>query len=323
MGDYSRNSSLRSSDKYSNLMSFLESQDTATKLTFLDNISPDPEALGAYSEAKVKLITLKLELEEAHKTVDSLKLMLDKQKFTNEEQERVWQDKLNRELTKQQKSYEEALEKNVLFIESLLKEKEQRLKLINELQMQLNNNEENYKSQIAALHEYYKKELKKSKDAWVTTEKLKREKWQKDKAKEIKELTARGLEPEITRLVNDNRQRLEEKEQKYRGEMKALKEELETKYNDEIKRVRDNLNYKHDQMIEKEREIYSNRIKELTANQEMEIKSIRNRWNQELFDEKSKLESMYKEEIRLWQEKARNAEFQLKQQKETIEITYL
>jgi hypothetical protein len=76
-------------------------------------------------------------------------------------------------------------------------------------------------------------------------------------------------------------------------------------------------------MIEKEREIYSNRIKELTANQEMEIKTIRNRWNQELLDEKSKLESMYKEEIRMWQEKARNAEFQLKQQKETIEITYL
>lgn len=76
-------------------------------------------------------------------------------------------------------------------------------------------------------------------------------------------------------------------------------------------------------MIEKEREIYSNRIKELTASQEMEIKTIRNRWNQELLDEKSKLESMYKEEIHMWQEKARNAEFQLKQQKEAIEITYL
>lgn len=234
MEGYSRDSSIRSSSKYSNLMSFLESQDTATKMTFLDNISPDPEALGAYSEAKVKLITLKLELEEAHKTIDSLKLMLDKQKFTNEEQERVWKDKLNRELIKQQKTYEEALEKNVLFIESLLKEKEQRLKLINELQTQLNSNEENYKSQIAALHEYYKKELKKSKDAWVTTEKIKREKWQKDKAKEIKELTARGLEPEITRLVNDNRQRLEEKDQKNRSELKALREELETKYSDEI-----------------------------------------------------------------------------------------
>lgn len=64
------------------------------------------------------------------------------------------------------------------------------------------------------------------------------------------------------------------------------------------------MNYKHDQMMEKEREIFSNRVKEMTQNQERELTAMRGRWNQEITDERNRLENYYLEEIKLWKNKA-------------------
>ena len=40
-------------------------------------------------------------------------------------------------------------------------------------------------------------ELKKNKDAWVAAEKVRKEKWEKEKIHEIRAQTVKGLEPEI------------------------------------------------------------------------------------------------------------------------------
>jgi 5-azacytidine-induced protein 1 len=227
-------SSIRKSIKVSNLMDFLDSQDTESKLSFLDSISPDPDTLSVYTETKAKMINLKLEVEEANKTIETLQGLITKLKYQNEELERSWQDKLERKLQQQQKTYDEALEKNVNFIESLLKEKEQRLKYINELNSQVLQSEQNLKNKVNLLQESHKKEMKKAKDHWATSEKVRREKWEKEKTKEIKEMTARGLEPEINRIISDHRKILEEKEENQRKELKLVKESLENKHSEEI-----------------------------------------------------------------------------------------
>ena len=69
--------------------------------------------------------------------------------------------------------------------------------------------------------------------------------------------------------------------------------------------------------MEKEREMYSNRINDYSRNQEQEIQTIRNRWNQELQDERSKIEFHYQSEIALWQERARQSEKKLKEFKDS------
>jgi gas vesicle protein len=72
------------------------------------------------------------------------------------------------------------------------------------------------------------------------------------------------------------------------------------------------MNAKHDAIIDKERELYSNRIKDYCNAQELEIQNIRTRWNQELNDERARIEQQYKDEIRIWQERAKIAEEKLK-----------
>lgn len=45
------------------------------------------------------------------------------------------------------------------------------------------------------------KELAKNKQNWMATERLKREAWEKEKVKEIKEMTVKGLQPEVERIL--------------------------------------------------------------------------------------------------------------------------
>jgi 5-azacytidine-induced protein 1 len=51
-------------------------------------------------------------------------------------------------------------------------------------------------------------ELKKNKDAWVASEKVRREKWEREKIAEIRAQTVKGLEPEIQRIVERNKEEL-------------------------------------------------------------------------------------------------------------------
>jgi 5-azacytidine-induced protein 1 len=222
--------------KLSELLNFLEIQEKHEKV---ENFCLDSsEAFSDYSSVKVKIMNLKLELEEANKIIDSLKLLLDKQKFEQEAQERFWQDKLKRELDMQQKNYEETIEKNLSFIENLVKDKELKLQMIQELQLKLLQNEENFKVSIQKMNDHWQKEMKKAKDAWITTEKVRKEKWEKEKTKEIKEMTARGLEPEINRIVSEHRRQMEEKDDAHRKDIKNLKDSLENKHNEELVRFK-------------------------------------------------------------------------------------
>ena len=47
------------------------------------------------------------------------------------------------------------------------------------------------------LEEKYEFELKKNKDAWMASEKTRRQKWEEERIHEIRAQTVKGLEPEI------------------------------------------------------------------------------------------------------------------------------
>ena len=51
-------------------------------------------------------------------------------------------------------------------------------------------------------------ELRKNKEAWMASEKVRREKWEKEKIHEIRAQTVKGLEPEIQRIVERNKEDL-------------------------------------------------------------------------------------------------------------------
>lgn len=56
--------------------------------------------------------------------------------------------------------------------------------------------------------ERFKKELKKERDAWIASEKIRKEKWEQEKIEQIKQGTVQQLEPTIKQILERNKEEL-------------------------------------------------------------------------------------------------------------------
>jgi 5-azacytidine-induced protein 1 len=91
------------------------------------------------------------------------------------------------------------------FIDQLLADKKELNDQIENLMAQLKHSESNSNDRIRELEEKWARELKKNKEAWVAAEKVRKEKWMAEKVGEIKNMTIKGLEPEIERIIAKNK----------------------------------------------------------------------------------------------------------------------
>ena len=76
------------------------------------------------------------------------------------------------------------------------------------------------------MRENYELEIGKCKEAWYQTEKIRRKKWESQKIKEIKALTAKGLQPEIENLISKHKTELSNLEAQYLQKIKVLQENI-------------------------------------------------------------------------------------------------
>ena len=82
-------------------------------------------------------------------------------------------------------------------IEALIEDKKKLYEKTGEFKTKLNDSEEQKKKLQKVYEERLQVELKKNKDAWIASEKVRKERWQEEKIKEIRTQTVKGLEPEI------------------------------------------------------------------------------------------------------------------------------
>lgn len=275
------NSSIQS--RTAELLQYLESSDKKTKPIIDDSHSFISQAA---------LLNYRLELEEALKTIDSLKVViqrLKKEAISKEEENKKIVDLA---LDRQRNEYEEIGLKNVSFIEQLLTEKQQRIGQLTELTQKIREMETRHQKTIHELKEKFEKEMKKQKDAWVTSEKNKRNSWMKEKTKEIKENTTKGLEPEIMRILADNKRNLEKLRDEQELEMKRYKQQIDQESDLRLQDLKEELKRKYDETLEKERENYQERLRDLHIKQEEELLNMRKKWTDDLAAEKQKIHDL-------------------------------
>lgn len=89
-------------------------------------------------------------------------------------------------------------------------------KIIEDLKAQLKQKEYDNSWEHKIHQERFQIEMKKNKDAWIASEKVRREKWEQEQVMKIKESTIKGLEPEIQKIMGDHAKQI-----------KKIKEECE------------------------------------------------------------------------------------------------
>lgn len=96
---------------------------------------------------------------------------------------------------------ETRIEKQLQTIEDLIKDKELLAERIEEMNKAFKDSEAKNARVRDDLEDRFKRELKKEREAWMASEKVRREKWENERIREIREGTVQKLEPTIKNLI--------------------------------------------------------------------------------------------------------------------------
>ena len=92
-------------------------------------------------------------------------------------------------LAEKEKEVEKDKEKQLKFLEQILKEKEQMSDQYRQLQGQFEDMTHQHARQLKTMEDRLGVEKRRAKDTWMASEKVRRERWEQEKIKDIKKLT--------------------------------------------------------------------------------------------------------------------------------------
>ncbi len=136
--------------------------------------------------------------------------------------------------------FEGIITRNLTMIENLLKDKQNINEEIEKLLREKNELEHKNQETLNFFREKLRNELKIQKENSENLEKQRRKQWYSEKTKEIKEITVRGLEPELSKIIEKHKRELKNVDEKFQQEIqsekmlkrnfgKALEEEIKKK----------------------------------------------------------------------------------------------
>ena len=180
-------------------------------------------------------------------------------------------------LDRQSKEHEKSLARHLSFIDRILKDKDLLSKKCERMAEDLKAVECMYNAKADKLNAQWSDELKKQKQVWASAEKARREVWLADKTKEIRELTIKGLEPEIQRLVQKHKAEVEELEAKHAQVTKDKVSESRQNHAFYVDSLREQWRRERDDLIEHERSVASNRLREQAERYDAQLDALRMR----------------------------------------------
>jgi len=139
-------------------------------------------------------------------------------------------------------------------IEELLSSKRELTDQCEGLMNQVRLIDSKYSKVSQELKSKYKREIKSAKEQWMANEKAKRETWMKEKSKEIKTTTIKGLEPELERMLSQSREEKRKLEESFQDKLKEEKLRLDMTMESRMSEMKERLLLDNENNIKKERE---------------------------------------------------------------------
>lgn len=196
------------------------------------------------------------------------------------------------------------------FIAQLIKEKKDLSEQCAEMCKDM---DKKYKQIIETMEERHKIEIKKNTDKHLAAEKIRREKWIDNKTQKIKELTVKGLEPELLKMTNahqeeiaelrkaHNRQ-IEENDGMWNRKITTMKEKFEEDLQNAILQERENNRKRLDEEIktmennyQQQRQHLLNEVRIERENLDRQAEDMRNEKEKELNQKLEKMANKNKE----------------------------
>ncbi|XP_072501385.1 centrosomal protein of 131 kDa isoform X3 [Notamacropus eugenii] len=149
--------------------------------------------------------------------------------------------------------------------------------------------DQKYTKRITQVQEQHELEIKKLKELMSATEKIRREKWINEKTKKIKEITVRGLEPEIQKLIAKHKQEIKKLKTLHEAELLQSDQRAAQRYVQQTEELREHLEREKEEEGRRERELARQRYEKHLEEEEQALQQQRRRLYSEVAEEKERL----------------------------------
>ena len=208
---------------------------------------------GGPSDVRAKLLELEIEQEQSQKSLEMLKEV----RVTERKELQTGMQRVREEAIKQAEEVRtqmaDRIEKQLSTIEVLIQDKEKLSGKVEELYKQGKEREVIAEKLRNDQAEKFKREFKKEKEAWFASEKVRRERWESDKIKEIREGTVQKLEPTIQALIEKHKDEMRRADERHMNELRRAKDHIQADFEVKHSETREKLVHERDEALEKER----------------------------------------------------------------------
>ncbi|XP_063208412.1 centrosomal protein of 131 kDa isoform X9 [Chroicocephalus ridibundus] len=247
------------------------------------------QASAVATEVTSSIMRLKLEVEEKKRAISLLQTALAQQRELTVRHVKQTEKELGHQLRLQREQYEAAIQRHLAFIDQLIDDKKVLSEKCEAVVAELKQVDQKYGKKITQMQEQHELEIKKLKELMSATEKIKREKWIDEKTKKIKEITVKGLEPEIQKLIAKHRQDIRKLKKLHEAELLQSDERAAQHYGRQAEELRDLLEREKEEQSQRERELARQRCEQQLEQEEQALQQQRRRLYAEVAEEKERL----------------------------------
>lgn len=247
------------------------------------------QASATAAEVTGSMMRIKLELEEKKRTINMLQTALAQQRELTIRHVKETEKELNHNFQLHKQQYEATIQRHLTFIDQLIDDKKALSERCEEVVGELKQVDQKYTKKIAQMQEQHELEIKKLKELMSATEKIRREKWIDEKTKKIKEITVKGLEPEIQKLISKHKQELKKLKALHEADLLQADERAAQRYVRQTEELRQQLERERDEQCQRERELAKQRFEKQLQEEENALQQQRRRLYKEVSEEKERL----------------------------------
>ncbi|XP_030684327.1 centrosomal protein of 131 kDa isoform X6 [Nomascus leucogenys] len=286
---------LLSEAKLQSIMSFLDEMEKSGQ----DQLDPQQEegwvpaaGLGPLelgSEVSTSVMRLKLEVEEKKQAMLLLQRALAQQRDLTVRRVKETEKALSRQLQRQREHYEATIQRHLAFIDQLIEDKKVLSEKCEAVVAELKQEDQRCTERVAQAQVQHELEIKKLKELMSATEKARREKWISEKTKKIKEVTVRGLEPEIQKLIARHKQEVRRLKSLHEAELLQSDERASQRCLRQAEELREQLEREKEALGQQERERARQRFQQHLEQEQWALQQQRQRLYSEVAEERERL----------------------------------
>ncbi|CAL8098278.1 unnamed protein product [Calicophoron daubneyi] len=235
------------------------------------------------------LQSLAMELEERTLSCQRLQRRLDQQRELSLRQLRDTQREAEQRVQSVKADYEATLARNYKLIDELIEEKKGLHTKCENLMDELKALSHKTEEKLKAAEDRYKVDLRKVEAKLSAAEKLRREKWEAEKTKQMKEMTVRGMESEIAQLIATHKSEMRQLRQSCAEQIQAADARAYQAYTSQIEELRQRLTREKEEACSREREAVNQRLEKTMQDERAALEVQRKRLLSEVAEERERL----------------------------------